>query len=64
MEARFLSSEWRKSSRSSGGANDQCVEARALAGAVQVRDTKLGEESPILDVSPDTWRGFVAAAAN
>lgn len=64
VEARFLSSEWRKSSRSGSNDQGQCVEARALAGAVQVRDTKLGEASPILDVSPDTWRGFVAAAAN
>ncbi|GAB4006603.1 hypothetical protein GCM10029992_57890 [Glycomyces albus] len=61
VEARFLSGEWRKSSRS-GSQGGQCVEARALDGTVQVRDTKLGEASPILDVSPDTWRGFVTAA--
>jgi hypothetical protein len=59
VEARFLSAEWKKSSRSNnqGGA---CVEVRAHDGVVQVRDTKLGEDSPILDASPAAWRALLA----
>lgn len=60
VEARFLSGEWRKSSRS-GSTGGQCVEARQANGTVQVRDSKLGDGSPILDVSPAAWRGFVSA---
>lgn len=52
--------KWIKSSRSggsSGGAN--CVEMARTPDRVYVRDSKLGEASPILDVSPDAWRAFV-----
>jgi hypothetical protein len=66
VEARFapgLTEEWRKSSRSGNNTNQQCVEARALDHVVQVRDTKLGEDSPILGASPADWRGFLAAVA-
>jgi hypothetical protein len=59
----MLSEEWRKSSRSGNNTNQSCVEARALASLVQVRDTKLGEDSPILGASPADWRGFLAAVA-
>jgi hypothetical protein len=37
--------EWRKSSRS--GDNGQCVETRSHEGVMQVRDSKLGDGSPI-----------------
>jgi hypothetical protein len=47
---------WRKSSHS----NQSCVEVGA-DGAVLVRDTKLGEASPILAVTPAAWRTFVAS---
>jgi hypothetical protein len=43
-------SEWRKSSRSSSQANGDCVEARTNEGAFQVRDSKLGDESPIFSL--------------
>lgn len=56
-----LSREWQKSSRSSGNDNSACVEARRADPVVQVRDSKLGEESPILDASPADWRGFLSA---
>ncbi|MEU6248825.1 DUF397 domain-containing protein [Glycomyces sp. NPDC047010] len=49
-----------KSSRS-GNTGGNCVEARGHAGIVQVRDTKLGERSPILDATPADWRGFLTA---
>lgn len=59
----MLTNEWRKSSRSASGSNDQCVEARLAGPVVQVRDTKLGEDSPILDTSPEDWRAFLKAVA-
>jgi hypothetical protein len=58
-----LTQEWRKSSRSAGGVNDQCVEARRAAPMVQVRDSKLGDGSPILSTSSADWLGFLAAVA-
>ncbi|THV43437.1 DUF397 domain-containing protein [Glycomyces buryatensis] len=61
VEARYLSREWKKSSRSGNNGGD-CVEARALEDVVQVRDTKLGDASPILDASPADWRAFLATA--
>lgn len=56
VEARVA--PWRKSSRSDnqGGA---CVEAR-VAGLPQVRDSKLGDDSPILTVDEDTFTGLLA----
>ncbi|GLZ78246.1 hypothetical protein Afil01_30530 [Actinorhabdospora filicis] len=54
-------SPWRKSSRS-GGQSGQCVEARTHAGRYEVRDSKLAEGSPILAMSADDWRGFLATA--
>lgn len=52
-------SPWRKSTRSgSGGSN--CVEARTHDGRLQIRDSKLGEDSPILDLSGTDWLSFLA----
>jgi hypothetical protein len=45
-----------KSSYSSDTWN--CVEAR-LDGVVLVRDSKLGEQSPVLSFEPDVWTEFV-----
>lgn len=55
-----MNGPWRKSSRSGSGSGSQCVEARALTSHLQLRDSKLGDASPILDVSSADWRGFVA----
>jgi hypothetical protein len=59
----MLTDQWRKPSRSSGGNNDQCVEARAADPVVQIRDSKLGDASPILDASPADWRIFLTTVA-
>lgn len=48
--------EWRKSTRSH--ANGNCVET---GGAVLVRDSKLGDGSPVLTFTPDAWAEFVFA---
>lgn len=50
---------WRTSTFSDGQAN--CVEVADLPdGGRLVRDTKLGEASPVLRYTADEWRAFVA----
>lgn len=56
-----MTGPWRKSSRSGGGTDHQCVETRACAGLFQVRDSKLGDCSPTLNMTGDDWQGFLAA---
>ena len=48
--------EWRTSSYSAGG---NCLEARH-DGTVQVRDSKLGDASPVLTFGGSTWGRFIA----
>ncbi|RRS01764.1 DUF397 domain-containing protein [Glycomyces terrestris] len=57
----MLTENWKKSSRS-GNQGGACVEARAHSGVAQVRDTKLGESSPILEASAADWTALLAAA--
>ncbi|WP_188984710.1 DUF397 domain-containing protein [Saccharopolyspora thermophila] len=54
----FLPTTWRKSSRSTQSA---CVEVARGSGVMGVRDSKLGERSPILLLSADAWSGFLAS---
>jgi hypothetical protein len=49
---------WFTSSYSSGSA--QCVEVAFLRGHRLVRDSKLGDASPVLAVSPPEWSAFTA----
>ena len=50
---------WRKSSRSSGSSNGECVEvADNLAGVVGVRDSK-NRDGAALAFSPAAWSDFV-----
>jgi hypothetical protein len=50
---------WRKSSYS--GQSGSCVEVGPVADVVGMRDSKLGDASPVLTVSPARWADFVAA---
>lgn len=50
---------WRKSSRSSDGTSDQCVEVARLARGVALRDSK-APESGQLSVSVRSFAGLVA----
>nr|WTB34360.1 DUF397 domain-containing protein [Streptomyces sp. NBC_00830] len=52
---------WFKSSYSSGS-GDSCVEVATCPDTVHVRDSKI-EEGPQITLSPASWTGFVAYAA-
>ncbi|QSB06257.1 DUF397 domain-containing protein [Natronoglycomyces albus] len=56
-----MTHEWRKSSRSSGGGAQNCVEARRT-GAFQVRDSKLGDASPVFDLADGDFTSLLRAA--
>jgi hypothetical protein len=53
----MLSREWKKSSRSQP--QGDCVELRQRADVIQVRDSKLGDASPILDLDVATYRSLI-----
>ncbi|MEU6246439.1 DUF397 domain-containing protein [Glycomyces sp. NPDC047010] len=47
---------WRKSSRSGNNGNgNNCVEARSIRDGFELRDSKLGDESPRFSLSPNTF---------
>jgi hypothetical protein len=54
------STAWRKSTASSGGGNDQCLEVALRPDLVLVRDSK-NTTGPILRFAPPTWTGFIGA---
>lgn len=54
----MLSPNWKKSTRS--GAQGNCVELRLGEDTVQVRDSKLGDASPVLDLDPTAYAVMVA----
>jgi hypothetical protein len=49
---------WHKATFS-GGANSGCVEVATVPGYIGVRDTKLGETSPVLAFTPVEWQAFL-----
>ncbi|MBT2379642.1 toxin [Streptomyces sp. CB00316] len=54
--------EWIKSSYSSSGDGNDCVEVATAPDAVHVRDSK-SPHGPRLTVTPAAWTGFVPYAA-
>lgn len=55
---RIEAASWRKSARS--GYNGNCVESGHGPGVVGVRDSKLGDASPVLEFPAEAWRAFTA----
>lgn len=51
---------WFKSSYSANAGN--CVEVAQLADGVAVRDTKHGDNSPVLLFTPAEWAAFINGA--
>ncbi|GAA1674299.1 hypothetical protein GCM10009830_20880 [Glycomyces endophyticus] len=49
---------WRKSSRS-GGDGGNCVEARNAISGFEVRDSKLGEGSPVFELETADFIGLL-----
>jgi hypothetical protein len=57
--ADILDEHWRKATRSAD--NGACAQVRADGqGGVQLRDSKLGEASPVLDFTAAEWDAFQA----
>ncbi|MQY07568.1 DUF397 domain-containing protein [Actinomadura macrotermitis] len=57
------STVWRKSSQCGG--NGTCVEVARLGSAkIGARDTKRGEDGPVLQFSTSDWRTFTARIKN
>lgn len=50
---------WRRSTRCSSGG---CVEVAHEDDQVLMRDSKLGEASPVIEFTPSEWTEFAAAA--
>ncbi|MFF5258272.1 DUF397 domain-containing protein [Actinomadura viridis] len=55
-----MSPKWRKSTRSSQGTSEQCVEVARLSEGIGVRDSK-NPDGPNLVVSRDAFKAFTAA---
>jgi hypothetical protein len=56
-----MNTQWRKSSRSQGNGGN-CVEARVGESGFQVRDSKLGDSSPIFDLRSEEFVSLLRAA--
>lgn len=53
---------WRKSTRSSDSGQTNCVEARNTDSGFQVRDSKLGHDSPVFDLTASDFTGLLRVA--
>ncbi len=54
---------WRKSSYSTGTNSTNCVEARTATAGFQVRDSKLGHDSPIFDLAAADFTSLLRTAS-
>jgi len=57
-----METTWRKSSRSSNSGDQNCVEARRAQAGFQVRDSKLGEDSPVFGLDEGEFTSLLRAA--
>ena len=58
MSSTNFKGHWRKSSRTNGG-GAACVMVARVPGAAGVKDSKLGEASPVLPFTADAWASFM-----
>ncbi|MER6344930.1 DUF397 domain-containing protein [Streptomyces sp. NPDC001595] len=54
---------WFKSSYSSSGDGNSCIEVATTPGTIHVRDSKHPEIGPRLALAPEAWADFVAYAS-
>ncbi|MEV0172943.1 DUF397 domain-containing protein [Streptomyces sp. NPDC050803] len=54
---------WFKSSYSGGNDGESCVEIAVAPRTIHIRDSKYGETSPRLTLSPSSWADFVPYAS-
>ncbi|MFK4147018.1 DUF397 domain-containing protein [Streptomyces sp. NPDC004065] len=54
---------WFKSSYSSSGDGNSCVEVATTPGAIHVRDSKYCDAGPRLALAPHAWADFVTYAS-
>ncbi|MFD5558756.1 DUF397 domain-containing protein [Streptomyces sp. NPDC127068] len=54
---------WFKSTYSDGSGSETCVEVAANLHTVYVRDSKLGDGSPVFRVEAASWEAFVSKCA-
>ncbi|MFC8099110.1 DUF397 domain-containing protein [Streptomyces sp. NPDC057363] len=54
---------WFKSSYSSSGDGNSCVEVATTPGTIHVRDSKCQNAGPRLAVAPEAWVDFLTYAA-
>ncbi|MFE7275551.1 DUF397 domain-containing protein [Streptomyces sp. NPDC057623] len=54
---------WFKSSYSSSGDGNSCVEVATTSGTIHVRDSKYRDASPRLALASGAWADFVAYAS-
>lgn len=59
-----VQARWRRSTRSNGGSQPDCVEARAHCGAFDIRDSKLDDASPVFSIGTGDFRAFLQASIN
>ncbi|THV28722.1 DUF397 domain-containing protein [Glycomyces paridis] len=50
---------WKKSTRSNNTADNNCVEARNICSGFQVRDSKLGQDSPVFELTAADYAGLL-----
>lgn len=58
----MITTSWRKSSRSTNSGDQNCVEVRLNDGRIEVRDSKLGDDSPIFGLTPGEFEALKGAA--
>jgi len=56
MQQDWTSAVWTKATAS--GSGDNCVEVAVVNGVHGVRDSKLGDVSPILEFNEGEWQAF------
>jgi hypothetical protein len=58
VPSRLTRQRWVKSTRSSG--SNGCVECRLIDARIAVRDSKLGEASPVLAFGSGAWQSLLS----